>query len=283
MEETTPDWHYADSLRQQHGPLIAEELRARFERGELERASLVWRTGMPAWQPLETCAGELGIVLPSTAAALPASGPAVPSEGVVVYAGFWRRAAASIIDGFVTSILSYALLIPPLLAFGVSRGMLTGRTEAVSAGTSLLFEALFYGISLLLPAIYFGWLQASAWQASLGKLAVGIKVVRANGERIGFWRGFLRCVAYLLLVLLTCGVGIVVTALMAGLTRRKQAPHDFFCDTLVVDRWAYTGQPQLQKSGLGTVTIVVLALYGLLMLVAVIAVVAILMLAPGHT
>lgn len=274
MEESTTDWHYADTLRRQHGPLAADELRARFERGELERTTLVWRAGMSAWQPLEACAGELGIVPPPAAAVLPAPEPAAPGEREVVYAGLWRRAAASIIDSFVTSMLAYALLIPLMLGVGLSLGMLAGRTESASAGASVLFVVLAYGISLLLPAIYFGWMQATAHQASLGKLAVGIKVARGNGDRIGFWRGFLRCLAYTLLTLLTCGIGAVVTAFMAGLTRRKQAPHDFFCDTLVVDRWAYTDQPQRQRRGLDTVTIVVLGLYGMMMLAAVVAVIA---------
>ena len=38
------------------------------------------------------------------------------------------------------------------------------------------------------------------------------------------------------------------------------------CDTLVVDRWAYTDQPHLQRRELGTITIVILVLTGLLML-----------------
>lgn len=279
MEESTTNWHYADTLRQQHGPLAVDELRARFERGELERTTLVWRAGMSAWQPLEACAGDLGIVLAAAAAALPAPesttpGVVAPGTEDVVYAGLWRRAAASIIDSFVTSMLVYALLIPLMLVFGLSLGMLAGRAESASTGASVLFVVLVYGISLLLPAVYFGWMQANAHQASLGKLAVGIKVVRGNGERIGFWRSFLRYIAYVLVTVLTCGIGMVVTAFMAGLTRRKQAPHDFICDTLVVDRWAYTDQPQYQQRGLDTVTIVVLGLYAVLLLVATVAVIA---------
>jgi len=38
------------------------------------------------------------------------------------------------------------------------------------------------------------------------------------------------------------------------------------CDTIVVDRWAFTDQPELQKEGLDTITIVVLALFGLLLI-----------------
>jgi uncharacterized RDD family membrane protein YckC len=271
MEESSNHWHYADALRQQHGPLPADELRTRFERGELERTTLVWRTGMAGWQPLESCAEALGIALEATPATLtelpPTASSVIPGEDVV-YAGLWRRVAASILDSFVTTALTYVLLIPLMLIFGMSLGMLAGHTDTAAPGLLIPYMALLYGLGLLLPAVYFGWMQASGYQASLGKLAVGIKVVRGNGGPIGFWRGFLRYVAYALLTALTCGIGGVVTAFMAGLTQRKQAPHDFFCDTLVVDRWAYTDQPQRQQRKLDTVTIVVLALYALLALVA---------------
>jgi hypothetical protein len=35
------------------------------------------------------------------------------------------------------------------------------------------------------------------------------------------------------------------------------------CDTLVVDKWAFTERPEWQQEGLGTVTIVILVLAGL--------------------
>jgi len=92
-------------------------------------------------------------------------------------------------------------------------------------------------------------------------MAVGIKVVRGNGERLTKARAFGRYWA-MLLSSFTLGIGF----LMAAFTERKQGLHDMICDTLVVDRWAYTDQPQLQRRELGTVTIVILVLGGLLML-----------------
>ena len=46
------------------------------------------------------------------------------------------------------------------------------------------------------------------------------------------------------------------------------------CDTLVVDRWAFTDRPEWQERGLGTVTVVVLVLFGLLLAVAAVMAVA---------
>ncbi|HBK46699.1 MAG TPA: hypothetical protein DDZ67_09755 [Xanthomonadaceae bacterium] len=212
----------------------------------------------------------------TTAGAAPAGPGAIdPAQAGVVYAGLWRRTAASIIDSFVTAMLSYAVIIPLMLVFGLSLQLLAGKTGDASPAASIGFFVLAYGISIALPAAYFGWMQSSRHQASLGKLAVGIKVTRGDGGRTGFWRGFLRYTAYLLLTLLTCGVGAVVTAFMAGMTRRKQAPHDFACDTLVVDRWAFTDQPQRQQQGLDIVSIVILAAYAALILLSAVAVAAV--------
>ena len=268
------EWYYADRQRRQIGPQSAEVLAQRFRAGEIDAATLVWRDGLPAWQPLGSLRGELGLdEAPATLdfRVEPTLGPAgdVPAEtlataggayspyaapatgfdshagptpvhgGDVVMGGLWRRVAASFLDGIVTAILTYALLIPLMLLFGLSLS------------------------SLGLPALYFAWMHSSGTQASLGKMAVGVKVVRTSGEPVGFWRALLRYVAYFLFVLMTCGIGVLISGLMVAFTERKQALHDMLCDTLVVDKWAFTDRPEWQERGLGTVTVVILVLFGL--------------------
>lgn len=185
-------------------------------------------------------------------------------NGEVVHAGLWKRFAASIIDGFVTGVATYIVLIPLMLVFGLSMGSLAGNENPFAGGAGALFSLLTYPISFGIPAIYFGWMHSSASQASLGKMAVGIKVVRGNGDAISFWRGFLRYVAYMLFVLVTCGLGVLISGLMVVFTERKQAPHDMICDTLVVDKWAFTAHPEWQRRELGAVTVTILIVGGLL-------------------
>ena len=102
-------------------------------------------------------------------------------------------------------------------------------------------------------------MHSSGNQASLGKMAIGIKVVRTDGSRISFWRAFGRYWA-----LIPSAIILGIGYLMAAFTDRKQALHDMICDTLVVDKWAYTDRPEWQREDLGVVAIVVLALAGLL-------------------
>ncbi len=185
--------------------------------------------------------------------------------GHVVHAGLWKRFAASVIDSFVTSILTYALLIPlMLLSFGSMGAMGADGDNPFAAGAGVAVMLLVYPIMFAVPSAYFGWMQSSSLQASLGKMAIGIKVVRGDGTRVSFWRAFLRSLFYVVFGTVTCGLGILVSGLMAALTERKQALHDMVCDTLVVDKHAFTEHPEWQREELGTVTIVILVLFALL-------------------
>ena len=160
-------WYYADRQRRQHGPLPASELARLHAAGAVDAATLVWREGMEAWRPLGALRAELGLeeaaatldfragpvaATPDTTVPDPAPGavgysppappaaagnadhPAQPAAWTgtaeVVHAGLWRRFAASCIDGVVTGIVSYALLIPLMLAFGVSLSSLAGSELA---------------------------------------------------------------------------------------------------------------------------------------------------------
>ena len=60
------------------------------------------------------------------------------------------------------------------------------RMSAISSlgdGTAgALFTAAYYLTSILIPMVYLAWMHSSSNQASLGKMAVGIKVVRTRDE-----------------------------------------------------------------------------------------------------
>ena len=125
-------WYYADASGQRQGPFSAEELASHVRHARLGAASLVWREGLQDWQPLRTVAAELDLQLdaidaPAADVAVPApDAPYTPPSadlasfqpvvaGHVVQAGLWKRFAASCIDSMVTTIISYALMIPLML------------------------------------------------------------------------------------------------------------------------------------------------------------------------
>jgi len=290
-------WYYASKNNEHQGPVDAATLRGKLERGELTTNTLVWREGMAEWQPLSAVEAQLATAIPpipdvdASAAHAPdtVAGTAAPQAnpdhtaspytapasvlsvdddkvasagGEIVYAGFWKRAAANMIDGLIINTVSTILLLilAPLFGIGLLglAGLPDDGAEAFGAGL-LLFQAVFQLLALILTGTYYVWLHSSLQMATLGKMAVGIKVVRLNGERISVARAIGRYFS-LILSSMTMGIGFI----MAGLTQRKQALHDMICDTLVVDKWAFTDRPELQQKGLGAVTITVLVLSGVL-------------------
>ncbi|KLD77620.1 pilin [Xanthomonas hyacinthi] len=72
-------WHYVDAARDRHGPLSTAVLLERLRDGLLDRATLVWREGLPEWRPLHALADELGLPATSAPPPLPPAASAVPN------------------------------------------------------------------------------------------------------------------------------------------------------------------------------------------------------------
>jgi uncharacterized RDD family membrane protein YckC len=276
------DWYYSDAQRQQHGPVDAGELAVLHNKGLLTAEMLVWREGMSGWKPWSEMVRDViagGAPEDPRAEAMARAAEIAPNDGAyrpyavaepspyappqarvaehgdvvldghVVYAGFWKRVAASVIDSVLLGIVG--AVIGGIIGFAIGVGMELAGNPALDILVNLF--------SIVLGAVYYAWMHSSEQQASLGKMAVGIKVVRTSGERISFARGFGRHFASILSALIL-GIGF----LMAAFTGRKQALHDMVCDTLVVDKHAFTEHPEWQNEELGAVTIVILALFGLM-------------------
>ncbi len=282
------EWYFADGQDRQ-GPLSADDMRQRFQRGDITLATLVWREGFAQWAPLSEAVDELQLQNLASAASnlgsgidlrgdytaidngtapLPGTGggtyspytapaaatgygnAAVVNGQDVVYAGFWKRYAAYFIDYILLTVVTLPLSMIINLT-GAGSG-----NESVQVALTLVVMLL----SMVISIGYYAGFHASRGGATLGKMAVGIKVVRGNGERISFLRAFYRYLATIVSSLI-----LMIGFIMAAFTERKQALHDMMCDTLVVDKWAFTEHPELQQRGLGTVTIVILVLAALAM------------------
>lgn len=291
-------WYYSDAQRNRLGPVAATDLTQLHEAGRLAPEVLVWREGMPDWKPWREVmdevlgrgpgpAGRASFAVASADApptapgdpyeiveriAPPASPYAAPRAalgqagdwhggGEVVYAGFWKRAAATVIDGFVVTLAGLVVQVVLMgIFFGGVAAFGSDAASMFSTGAGIAGIALVYLLPIAMQAVYYAAMHASTGQATLGKLAVGIKVTDAAGRRIAFWHGIGRYFATWLSALTLC-----IGYLMAAFTQRKRALHDMLAGTLVVDRWAFTAQPERQRRELGTVTIVVLAIGGLLL------------------
>lgn len=184
----------------------------------------------------------------------------------VVYAGFWRRTAALFIDGMLVGVAYYAVVFAAMLVVGIGNMAAFEGSGTPDMGALGGFLAVMYLAYPLISAIYYAGMESSGSQATLGKMAVGIKVTDTDGRRLGKGQALGRWVSHLL-----CYFTLYIGYIMAGFTDRKRGLHDMAAGTLVVDRWAFTHDPGRQQKGLGTVATVVLVL-GALLIVAYIAV-----------
>ncbi len=128
------------------------------------------------------------------------------------FAGIWRRLAALLIDWLLLASV---------------QGVLAMLIVLVSPDTVNLSRLFWVGAAIAWA--YFSLFESSPAQATLGKVALGIKVTDAGGGAISFRRASVRYWCKLLSTL-TLGVGW----LLAAFTPRRQALHDLLAGTLVV-------------------------------------------------
>ena len=185
----------------------------------------------------------------------------------VVYAGFWRRWAALFLDQLILSAAFYAVVIALAILAGIAGGFgWFGSLDPDTPSTAVIVAYLaFIGAYYAAAALYYSLMESSRHQATLGKMALGIKVVDNQGGRLSFGHALGRWFAAALSYL-TLYIGF----LMAGFTERKRALHDMAAGTLVVDRWAWTAHPELQKQELGG-CLVAIMVAGILMVLLFVA------------
>lgn len=166
-------------------------------------------------------------------------GPATPPVGTSVgphpsyvapssnvrYAGFWIRLVAVLIDALVLGIVVWP--VGGILAVAIS---IAGRgTDMPGVGIHLVRGIVVWTLFIFAGWIYESALESSSRQATLGKMALGLKVTDEYGKRISFARASARYFSKLLSRMI-----LMIGYVMAGFTARKQALHDMIAGTLVV-------------------------------------------------
>lgn len=115
----------------------------------------------------------------------------------IVYANFWKRVAAAIIDGIIF----------------------------------IIFLALFKNFGILLGWAYYAIMESSPQQGTLGKMAVGIAVTDLKGNRISFGRATGRYFC-MYLTAITLFIGYII----AAFTGKRQTIHDMIASCLIIKK-----------------------------------------------
>jgi uncharacterized RDD family membrane protein YckC len=133
-----------------------------------------------------------------------------------IFAGFWLRLVAIIIDSVILSILSITLWFIASISPGEETGGMTG-------------EIVPNALNILLGWLYFAFLESSRYQATLGKQMMGIQVTDLEGNQLSFLRATVRHFAKIVSAII-----LLIGYIMVAFTEKKQALHDILAKTLVI-------------------------------------------------
>jgi len=161
--------------------------------------------------------------------------PPGPAPGVL-YAGFWVRLLAYVIDYIIVGIPLVGIAAPFIApSIGSLRCTTTnaGYTSVSCPGAVAFHNAILVvaSISLVVSGVYFTILW-SRWGQTLGQKVLGLRVVdAATGGKISTGRAIGRYVGFLV-----SGWVIYIGLIWAAFDPRKQGWHDKMASTFVVRR-----------------------------------------------
>jgi uncharacterized RDD family membrane protein YckC len=246
-------WYYHQN-GENKGPLEVEELRNLRQGNAIADDTLVWQEGMPQWiaysttsaavvpatvpvgagYDMQTCV-ECGKSFPQGEmvnfegkSICPTCKPlffqrlreGVVQPGILHYARVLVRFCAIFLDGILIDIV---VLVPMMLIYGVAVVTPAGRGE-IPAGLNVLFLTVQY----LLPPLY-EIIMVGRFGATLGKMALKVKVVNADGSPISYAKSTGRYFAKIL-----SGIILCIGYMMAIWDPEKRALHDRICNTRVI-------------------------------------------------
>ncbi len=228
-------WYYVND-EDQVGPLAKDQLIRAVEKGIVKPDTLVWRNGLKDWVE----ASQVKFLSFASANPFAVTGRDSDEEEDeeqeedprqkkkkkrkrVEYGSFWNRFVGNFVDNFIVSIIFYAIFIIGVVLFSAAGNKIDPDSGAINIIMFSLFSIIY--------VIYFSCLESSPAQATLGKMAAGIKVVDVNGDRIGFLQAIGRCFLRLIF-----GTAILIGFFIMPFTPKKQALHDLIAGTFVVKK-----------------------------------------------
>jgi len=231
------------------GPFSRAQVAEKLQSGEVALTDLAFieGIGLTQWTPLrEVLAKVDGVpaVPPLPVAAVPP--PIAPAYSYAVtmqppphliYAGFWIRVAAHLIDNIIVTaafVLVWVIIIGAVAGVGIFARLANFRSDSSGAAVALIGTIVLLYFSLIFGRfiaiwLYHAFLESGPTQATWGKRAMGLKVTSFTGQRISFGHASGRYFSTFI-TNMTMGIGY----LMVAFTDRKQALHDMIAGTLVI-------------------------------------------------
>lgn len=252
-------WYYANSGQERQGPVTDPEFEKLVSDGLIRPDTMVWREGMAQWQAYSAVAG--GAATPGAGEATEmcaVSGKRYPrremiqyegkwisaehrdqffqrlregvgTAGQLVYAGFWQRFLAKFVDGIALYVIGIPINLLLALWLLGNWNFFTGQAAAAAGPQrALAYTAVSTLIGMVITVGY-NCLFISRYQATPGKMALGLKLVRTDGSALSMGRIVGRYFAEWLSSITLC-----IGYLMAAFDDQKRSLHDRICDTRVI-------------------------------------------------
>lgn len=265
-------WYYSND-GQRFGPVPHPEMDRLIQVGTVKGDTLLWKQGMVQWTTLD----DLRVRNPAMfGSALPPPVPGATPDGgetratineaetdgprparrpirlepeeskpvapeVLIYAGFWARAGAFVVDmvlwGMVWHVVSNVVVVryfPEALKVAETARE-AGLLSFQPTPEELRIMTKFQGVVLLITIIWtvlYDLIFIPRFGATPGKLLFGLRLVTARNKPLGFLRIVARALARVLSGVPTLFIGFFVV----GVDDQKRGLHDFFCGTRVVKK-----------------------------------------------
>lgn len=224
------------------GPLSSAQVRQMVSRGEIGPADLIWKSGMEQWVPCSTVKGLFsgsGNLVPESSLKSVATNTSYAdqskgvrdlddrkqSAGSLVYADFFPRVGAALLDGIFVGLMGCLPTIGVAVLVMVNAGNNPQDQDAAAAAINICNNL----IALVVGCIYSVTLDSSSKQGTWGKQIMGLKVTDLSGHRISVGRAFGRFFARYLSAC-TCGIGF----LLPLFTEKRQTLHELICGCLTL-------------------------------------------------
>lgn len=147
----------------------------------------------------------------------------------MTYAGFWIRVLASLLDALIFMVPFAIIISVIVLAVGGTNGNPQSNVD--------LTQGL-QGVGAIIFYCYLAFFWSSKYQATPGQMALGLKVVDAEGNRISLGRAWLRVLGYVVSNFILC-IGFI----MVAFTDKKRGLHDMIAGTLVIKKQSASFTP----------------------------------------
>lgn len=242
-------WYYAEG-QNQVGPFSDAEFGALAAEGKILSSTLVWNESMVDWRPYgEVATPQSGGLVGAQVACTMCNRIVAPDDAIeyqgtyvcaeckpefvqrlkeglplpgMVYAGFWIRFVAILVDGLIQGVVGCGLAAgSAVLIFPFADGGFEG-------GAQVLWQIIYTLGSYVIQCAYQTFFLGR-YGATPGKMLLRLKVVRPDGSPLTYWRSFGRFWASMVSYL-TCYIGYII----AAFDDEKRALHDHICSTRVI-------------------------------------------------